>query len=140
MPQVPHVTVTRRLLFNAAHRVHNPALSDEENTALFGKCNNPNWHGHNYTLDVSVTGPVDERTGYVIDLAKLKQVVTREVIDKVDHKNFNLEVDFMRGIIPTTENIVVGIWRAIEPYVAPGKLTRLVLWETPHNYVEYDGR
>lgn len=140
MPQVPHVTVTRRLLFNAAHRVHNPALPDEENAALFGKCNNPNWHGHNYTLDVSVTGPVDERTGYVIDLAKLKQVVTREVIDKVDHRNFNLEVDFMRGVIPTSENIVVGMWRVIEPHVAPGKLTRLVLWETPHNYVEYDGR
>ena len=139
MPQVPHVTVTRRLLFNAAHRVHNPALSDEENTALFGKCNNPNWHGHNYTLDVSVTGPVDERTGYVIDLAKLKQVVTREVIDKVDHKNFNLEVDFMQGVIPTTENIVVAMWNVLAPAITPARLRRLVLWETPNNYVEYEG-
>ena len=137
---MPQVTITRRLLFNAAHRVHNPALSEAENNALFGKCNNPNWHGHNYTLDVSVTGEVDERTGYVIDLGVLKRIVEREVIDKVDHKNFNLEVDFMRGVIPTTENIVVAIWRVLEPAIAPARLTRLVLWETPNNYVEYDGK
>ena len=137
---MPLVTVTRRLYFNAAHRVHNPALSDAENRQLFGKCNNPNWHGHNYTLDVSVTGPVDERTGYVIDLAILKQIVQREVVDKADHRNFNLEVDFMRDVIPTTENIVVAMWRVLEPRVSPGRLSRLVLWETPNNYVEYDGR
>ena len=134
------VTVVRRMQFNAAHRVHNPALSDEENRSLFGKCNNPNWHGHNYTLDVFVTGAVDGKTGYVIDLAKVKAIVQREVIDKVDHRNLNLEVDFMHGIIPTTENIVVAMWRAIEPHITPGKLSRLVLWETPNNYVEYDGR
>jgi 6-pyruvoyltetrahydropterin/6-carboxytetrahydropterin synthase len=136
---MPNVTITRRLLFNAAHRVHNPALSDAENQAIFGKCNNPNWHGHNYTLDVSVTGPVDDRTGYVIDLSVLKAIVEREVVNKVDHRNFNLEVDFMRGVIPTTENIVVQMWRVLAPAIAPGKLTRLVLWETAHNYVEYDG-
>jgi 6-pyruvoyltetrahydropterin/6-carboxytetrahydropterin synthase len=134
------VTVTRRLMFNAAHRVHNPALSEAENTALFGKCNNPNWHGHNYTLDVSVTGPIDERTGYVMDLGLLKAVVMREVVDKADHKNFNIEVDFMRGLIPTSENIIVAMWRVLEPVIAPAKLTRLVLWETPNNYVEYDGK
>ena len=133
------VTVTRRLQFNAAHRVHNPALSDAENVRLFGKCNNPNWHGHNYTLDVAVTGPVDERTGYVVDLAKLKAVVEREVTEKIDHRNLNLEVDFMSGVIPTTENIVVAMWRVLEPIVTPGKLSRLVLWETPNNYVEYTG-
>ncbi len=136
---MPIVTVIRRLQFNAAHRVHNPALSDEENAALFGKCNNPNWHGHNYTLDVSVTGPIDERTGYVIDLAVIKAIVNREIVDKVDHKNLNLDVDFMRGVIPTTENIVVAMWRVLEPRITPGRLTRLVLWETPNNYVEYDG-
>jgi 6-pyruvoyltetrahydropterin/6-carboxytetrahydropterin synthase len=136
---MPQVTITRRLLFNAAHRVHNPALSEAENKSLFGKCNNPNWHGHNYMLDVSVRGEVDERTGYVIDLGLLKRIVEHEVIDKVDHKNFNLEVDFMRGVIPTTENIVVAIWRVLEPAIAPARLTRLVLWETPNNYVEYDG-
>ena len=137
---MPIVTITRRLQFNAAHRVHNPALSDAENKALFGKCNNPNWHGHNYTLDVSVAGPVDEKTGYVVDLSRIKRVVEREVIDKVDHRNFNIEVDFMQGIIPTTENIVVAMWRVIEPAMRPARLTKLVLWETPNNYVEYDGR
>jgi 6-pyruvoyltetrahydropterin/6-carboxytetrahydropterin synthase len=136
---MPQVTVIRRLHFNAAHRVHNPALSEEENKRLFGKCNNPNWHGHNYILDVSITGEPDPKTGYVIDLAVLKRIVEREVIDKVDHKNFNLEVDFMRDVIPTTENIVVQMWRVIQPAVAPARLTRLVLWETPNNYVEYSG-
>jgi|SRR5579862_3576008 len=134
------VRVTRRMHFSAAHRVHNPALSDAENTALFGKCNNPNWHGHNYVLDVSVDGPVDSRTGYVVDLGKLKDIVQREVIGKVDHKNLNLEVDFLKGIMPTTENIVVAIWGVLAPSVAPGKLARLVLWETLNHYAEYDGR
>src|SRR6059058_857212 len=114
---MPIVTITRRLMFNAAHRVHNPALSEEENKALFGKCNNPNWHGHNYTLDVSVSGRIDEKTGYVIDLGALKRIVEREVVDKADHKNFNLEVDFMQGLIPTTENIIVGMWRVLEPAI-----------------------
>ena len=136
---MPQVTITRRLLFNAAHRVHNPALSEAENQRLFGKCNNPNWHGHNYTLDVSVMGPVDERTGYVIDLSVLKGIVEREIISKVDHRNFNLEVDFMQDVIPTTENIIVQMWRVLEPAISPARLTRLVLWETPNNYVEYDG-
>ena len=136
---MPNVTVTRRLKFNAAHRVHNPALSDEENDRLFGRCNNPNWHGHNYTLDVSVTGPVSDRTGYVVDLGALKQIVEKAVVDRVDHKNFNLDVDFMSGVIPTAENIVVAFWKALEPRVKPGKLSKLVLWETDNNYVEYRG-
>ena len=136
----PEVTVTRRMHFNAAHRVHNPALSDAENDRLFGKCNNPNWHGHNYMLDVSVTGPIDARTGYVMDLGALKAIVEREVVEQVDHRNFNLEVGFMQGIIPTTENIVVACWKVLAPHIAPARLSRLVLWETPNNYVEYDGR
>ena len=139
MAKNPQVTVTRRLHFSAAHRVHNPAMSDEDNRRTFGKCNNPNWHGHNYILDVSVKGGLDERTGYVIDLSHIKDIVTREVVDKVDHRNLNLEVDFLKGIIPTTENLVVAIWRVLEPAIKPGKLTRLVLWETVNNYVEYDG-
>jgi 6-pyruvoyltetrahydropterin/6-carboxytetrahydropterin synthase len=93
---MPNVTVTRRLMFNAAHRVHNPALSDAENLRLFGKCNNPNWHGHNYTLDVSVRGPIDDTTGFVMDLGVLKQLVEERVVNKVDHRNFNLDVDFMK--------------------------------------------
>ena len=136
---MPNVTVTRRLKFNAAHRVHNPALSDEENTALFGRCNNPNWHGHNYTLDVSVTGPVDDKTGYVVDLGALKKIAEAVVVDQVDHRNMNIDVPFMQGIIPTAENIVVAFWRALEPAVRPGRLSKLVLWETDNNYVEYRG-
>lgn len=135
----PQVTVSRRLHFSAAHRVHNPALSDDENRRLFGKCNNPNWHGHNYILDVSVRGGLDERTGYVIDLSRVKEIVTAHVIDKVDHRNLNLEVEFLRDRIPTTENVVVAIWRVLEPALRPATLVRLVLWETVNNYVEYDG-
>src|SRR5947207_4005207 len=133
------VVVTRRMHFNAAHRVHNPALSDAENQALFGKCNNPNWHGHNYMLDVSVSGPIDARTGYVMDLARLKEIVEREVVSKADHKNLNLEVDFLRGQIPTTENLIVAIWRVLEPAVKPARLSRLVPSETPNHYAEDDG-
>ncbi len=136
---MPIVTVTRRLQFNAAHRVHNPALSDAENADLFGKCNNPNWHGHNYVLEVSVRGPVEERTGYVMDLGRLRDAVRREVIDRVDHRNMNVDVDFMHGIIPTTENIAVQCWRLIAPLVAPATLARIRLWESENNYVEYDG-
>ena len=136
---MPAVTVTRLLRFNAAHRVHNPALSDDENASLFGKCNNPNWHGHNYRLEVSVHGEIDERTGYVMDLGLLRDIVEREVLARTDHRNFNIDVDYMRGIIPTTENIVVAMWRVLKPVVAPAKLTRLRLWETDNNYVDYDG-
>ncbi len=134
------VTVTRRLKFNAAHRVHNPQFSDEENQRLFGKCNNPNWHGHNYTLDVSVEGEIDPQTGYVLDLSFLKKIVEEEVVDKIDHKNLNLDVDFMKDRIPTTENLIVAIWSILAPAIRPAKLVRLVLWETDNNYVEYAGR
>jgi len=136
---MPRVTVTRRLRFNAAHRVFNPSFSDAENEATFGKCNNPNWHGHNYTLDVSVDGPVDESTGYVIDLGALNEIVEREVVDIVDHRNLNIDVAFMHGSIPTAENMVVAFWKILKPAVAPAHLLRLVLWETENNYVEYTG-
>ena len=136
---MPSVTVTRRLHFNAAHRVHNPALSDEENVRLFGKCNNPNWHGHNYMLDVSVRGPIDARTGYVMDLGALKALVEERVVDRIDHKNLNLDVDFMRDVNPTSENIIVAIWRRLADAIMPATLVTLVLWETPNNYVEYSG-
>ena len=136
---MPRVTVTRRLRFNAAHRVFNPTFSDAENEATFGKCNNPNWHGHNYVLEVSVEGEIDEPTGYVLDLAKLRDITEARIIDKVDHRNVNLDVDFMKGIIPTAENMVVQFWRILEPAVAPARLTKLVLRETENNYVEYTG-
>jgi 6-pyruvoyltetrahydropterin/6-carboxytetrahydropterin synthase len=137
---MPDVTVVRRLRFNAAHRVHNPELSPEENLRLFGKCNNPNWHGHNYTLEVHVTGPIDPVTGYVIDLGQLRDLVEKLVVDEADHRNFNVDVPFMAGINPTSENIVVAMWRVLAPAIQPGRLSRLRLWETENNYVEYEGR
>jgi 6-pyruvoyltetrahydropterin/6-carboxytetrahydropterin synthase len=137
---MPLVTVTRRLTFSAAHRVHNPALSDEENTRLFGKCNNPNWHGHNYVLEVSLTGEPDPITGYVIDLGEVKRIVESEFVSQVDHRNLNLEVPFLQGTNPTSENIILACWRHLEPALQPGRLSRLRLWETENNYVEYDGR
>jgi 6-pyruvoyltetrahydropterin/6-carboxytetrahydropterin synthase len=136
---VPDVIATRRLRFNAAHRVHNPTLSAAENTALFGKCNNPNWHGHNYTLDVSVAGPIDPVTGYVMDLGLLRDLVEREVIEKLDHRNLNLDVPFLAGVNPTSENLVVAIWNVLAPQVAPARLAGLRLWETEHNFVDYHG-
>ena len=136
---MPLVTVTRRMRFNAAHRVHNPALSAAENVRLFGKCNNPNWHGHNYTLDISVKGDVDPKSGYVIDLGLLRDVVERVIVAETDHRNFNIDVGYMKDINPTTENIVVAMWRVLEPEVGPGKLVRLRLWETENNYVDYEG-
>jgi 6-pyruvoyltetrahydropterin/6-carboxytetrahydropterin synthase len=137
---MPLVTVTRLVRFNAAHRVHNPALSDDENLRLFGKCNNPNGHGHNYTLEVSVTGEPDPVTGYVLDLTEVKRVVEREFVAHVDHRHFNLDVPFMQGTNPTIENIIVACWRRLEPALRPGRLSRLRLWETENNYVEYEGR
>ena len=136
---MPVVTATRVLRFNAAHRIHNPDLSDDENRRVFGKCNNPSGHGHNYRLEVSVRGPVDERTGYVMDLSLLKRIVEAEFVDRVDHRNLNVDVDFMRGINPTAENIVLACWRVLAPRVAPATLTKLRLWETENNYVEYEG-
>ena len=136
---MPRVRVTRRVHFSAAHRLHNPALSEQENRDVFGLCNNPNWHGHNYRLEVSVRGPVDGRTGYVMDLGTLKRVVEEAFVNRVDHRNFNLDVEFMRGINPTAENIVVACWQVIAPHVAPAALTKLRLWETENNYVEYEG-
>ena len=134
------VTVTRLVRFNAAHRVHNPLLTDAENVRLFGKCNNAHGHGHNYTLEVSVTGETDPTTGYVVDLGEVKRIVEREWVTHVDHRHFNMDVPFMQGINPTTENIVVACWKRLEPALRPSRLTRLRLWETENNYVEYEGR
>ncbi len=137
---MPIVSITRIVRFNAAHRVFNPSLSDEENQRLFGKCNNPNWHGHNYTLEVTVEGEVEAKTGFVVNLADIKKIVEREIVDVIDHKNLNLDVPFMSGTIPSTENLVLGCWRILAPAVAPARLSKLKLWETENQYVEYDGR
>ena len=134
------VAITRIVRFSAAHRVFNPSFSDAENDRLFGKCNNPNWHGHNYTLEITVEGPVDAGTGFVVNLADVKRIAEREIVDVVDHKNLNLDVPFMTGTIPTTENLVLACWRILAPQLAPARLAKLKLWETENQYVEYDGR
>lgn len=136
---MPTVRVTRRVHFSAAHRLHNPAFSEERNREVYGLCNNPNWHGHNYELDVTVEGRVDPETGYVLDLKRLRDLVESVVLEDVDHRNLNLEVPWLEGIIPSTENLVVAIWRRLESEIPQGKLVRLILWETPRNYVEYTG-
>ena len=137
---MPILTVTRVVRFNAGHRVHNPDLSAEENLRLFGKCSNPNGHGHNYTLEISVRGEPDAVTGYVVDLGEVKRIAEAAFVDLVDHKSFNHDVPFMRGVIPTTENVVLACWRQLEPALRPRVLARLKLWETENQYVEYDGR
>lgn len=136
---MPRVRVTRRVHFSAAHRLHNPSLSEQENRELFGLCNSPNWHGHNYELDVTVEGEVDPTTGYVIDLKQLRDVVEEVVLQDLDHRNLNLDVPWLQEVLPSTENLVVAIWRRLEPHVPHGRLSRLVLWETPRNFVEYSG-
>lgn len=136
---MPTVYVTRTVHFNAAHRLHNPAKSDEWNRAAFGKCNSPNWHGHNYRLEVTVAGEPDPDTGYVIDLSQLKRIVHERVVDRLDHKNLNLEVDFLQGVLPSTENLVVAIWEQLEGALPSGRLHRVRLYETENNAAEYYG-
>lgn len=137
---VATVSITRLARFSAAHRLHNRALSDAENAAVFGKCNSPNYHGHNYTLEVTVAGEPDAKTGYVLDFGDLDRIVDRSCVDLLDHKNLDLDVPFLNGILSTAENIVVACWTQLEPALRPARLVRLRLWETENNYVEYDGR
>ena len=140
MIPTPRVRITRRLHFSSAHRLFKPEWSDERNAAVFGDCSNPNWHGHNYELDVTVEGPVDPETGFVMDLKVLRDMVEERVVADVDHRNLNLEVDWLEGTIPSTENFVVAIWDRLTGGMPEGVvLTRLVLYETPRNSVEYTG-
>lgn len=131
--------VTRREVFSASHRLFNPELTEEENEKIFGKCNNHNGHGHNYVLEVVVAGEINTLTGYVIDLKVLKKIILEEVIAKVDHKNLNIDVDFLKSKIPTAENIAVGIWQEIKDKIPSGKLYSVKIYETENNYVEYKG-
>jgi 6-pyruvoyltetrahydropterin/6-carboxytetrahydropterin synthase len=136
---MPRVRVTRRLHFSAAHRMRNPEWSAEENRRVYGQCSNENWHGHNYELDVTVEGEVDPSTGYVLDLKRLREIAEEVVVNDLDHRNLNLDVEWMSGTIPSTENLVVAIWNRLAPAVPNARLVRLVLWETPRNSVEYTG-
>lgn len=133
------VLVTRRVHFNACHRMFNPQWTDEENTAVFGLCANKNYHGHNYELEVTVSGTPNPNTGYVIDLGHLKHIIDEHVTHKLDHRNLNLDVDFMNGILPSSENLVVAIWDLLTPYITEGTLHSIRLYETPRNFVEYRG-
>ena len=130
------VYVTRKAQFNAAHRLHNP---DEWNRKVYGKCNSPNWHGHNYTLEVVVRGVPDKETGYVIDLSVLKQIIEEHVVSHLDHKNLNLDVDFMQGVLPSTENLTIAIWEQLEDKLPSGELHAVRLFETERNSAEYFG-
>ena len=134
------IYVTRREVFSASHRLFNEKFSNEENERVFGKCNNPNGHGHNYTLEVVIAGEINPDTGYLIDLKMLKEIVIENVIKKVDHKNLNLDVEFLKGKIPTAENIAIGIWEQLENKIPSGKLHSIKLHETENNFVEYKGR
>ena len=133
------VYITRRERFSAAHRLYKTGLSDEENFKLYGLCSNPNWHGHNYVLEVVVKGEVDPETGYLLDLKDLKEIIRKRVIEKVDHKNLNLDTDFMKGIIPSAENITIAIWNQLVDKISKGALHSVKLFETENNYFEYKG-
>lgn len=135
------VRVTRRLHFSSAHKLGRDDWSEQKNQEVFGLCASPNWHGHNYELDVTVSGEIAPETGFVYDLKHLREIVEALVIHDVDHRNLNLDVPWLGAVNPTTENLIVGIWqRLADKFPAGVTLERLVLWETPRNYVEYDGR
>ena len=136
------IYVTRKEHFNAAHRLHNPEKSDDWNRQVFGKCNNPMWHGHNYVIEVTVAGEPDPDTGYVIDLGRLKSIIREKILDPCDHKNLNEEVPFLNGMIPSTENLVRAFFNELEENVnksAAGnsKLYAVKLFETERNFAEY---
>jgi 6-pyruvoyltetrahydropterin/6-carboxytetrahydropterin synthase len=137
------IYVSRQEHFNAAHKLYNVTWTKEKNSEVFGPCANENWHGHNYDLIVTVKGRPAKETGFVIDLKKLSDLIKAEVIEKVDHKNLNLDVEFMRGKMASTENLAIEIWKILHPkimVIAPEAVLHSVkLYETPRNYVEYFG-
>jgi 6-pyruvoyltetrahydropterin/6-carboxytetrahydropterin synthase len=132
--------VCRRVTFNSAHRLFNPNWSDEKNAEVFGKCSNPNYHGHNYVLETWIDGPVDEETGYVIDLKKLKELVKEEITERFDHRNLNLDCEEFKTLKPSAENIAIVIWQLLTPKLDPKYKLTIRLWETENNVVEYDGQ
>ena len=133
------VYVTRKVHFNAAHRLHNPQQPDAWNEETYGVCNSPDFHGHNYVLEVTVAGEPDPETGYVLDLGRLKVILHERVVDHLDHKNLNVGVDFLRGILPSTENLCIVIWDRIKDHLPRGELVEVKLYETPRNWATYRG-
>lgn len=135
----PLIYVTRRAHFSAAHRLFNPAYTEDENQRVFDHCANRNGHGHNYHVEVTVAGSTDPDTGYVIDLKMLKKIMDEQFITLVDHKHLNLDVGFLQGVNPTAENIAVACWNQIEPHITGGRLHSVRVYETEQNYAEYKG-
>ena len=136
---MPIARITRRVHFSAGHRLHNPSFDDERNRATYGLCNNPNGHGHNYDLEVTVSGEVDPETGFVMDLKHLKALLGEQVLTDLDHANLNVDVEWLQGVIPTTENLAVAIWRRLEGRLGDVTLECVKIWETERNMVEYRG-
>ncbi len=136
---MPIARITRRVHFSAGHRLHNPSFDDERNRATYGLCNNPNGHGHNYDLEVTVSGEVDPETGFVMDLKHLKALLGEQVLTDLDHANLNVDVEWLQGVIPTTENLAVAIWKRLEGRLGDVTLECVKIWETERNMVEYRG-
>ena len=137
---MPKLTICRKAHFNAAHRLHNSAWTDEKNLLVFGKCNNPNYHGHNYNLIAKVTGELDPETGYVMDMKVLADIIEQEVCNRFDHKNLNLDTQEFKTLNPTAENIAVVIWNLVSAHLPKGLTLEIELFETDRNYVKYTGR
>ena len=133
------VKVSRKAHFNAAHRLYRKDWEDSKNNEIFGKCNNPNFHGHNYEMIVSVTGEIDPETGFVMDMKVLKDLIKVEIEDYLDHKNLNIEVDEFKSLNPTAENIAVVIWKRLRPHIHKTNELEVVLYVTPRNYVTFSG-
>ena len=133
------ITICRKAHFNAAHKLYNPSLSNEENYQIFGKCSYENFHGHNYELIVKILGDIDPKTGMVMDLSDLKKIIKTEVENLLDHKNLNLDIPYFKDTIPTTENLAIFIWNKLNSAIKLDCELSIVLYETPRNYVEYSG-
>ena len=135
------IYITRRERFNAAHRLFRAEYSDEKNLKIFGKCSNPNWHGHNYELFVTVKGEVNPETGFLINLKTLSKIIREEIIEKIDHKNINIEVDFMKNRMASTENLTISIWKQLEKEISGLGVTlhSVKIYESENNFVEYFG-
>ncbi|HDR05716.1 MAG TPA: 6-carboxytetrahydropterin synthase [Candidatus Marinimicrobia bacterium] len=134
------IYLTKRFTFAASHVLRNPSFSNEQNLETYGKCSWDNGHGHNYTLEVTVKGEVPEATGMIIDLKELKSTVNKKLVDKLDHKHLNYDVDFLRGVIPTAENIALKVWDELQKFLPEDMLYEIKLWETENNWVVYRGQ
>ncbi len=133
------IYLTRREHFCASHRLFNPKYTEEQNLEIYGKCAYPNGHGHNYDLEVTVSGVPDPDTGMILDLKRLADIMDAEIVEKVDHRHLNHDVEFLRGVIPTAENLAIVFWNILEPRISPGTLHAVRVYETPNNFAEYRG-